>query len=164
MYWWKVSKLADDFIKDRVPERERFKYYIADAIVVSAAAQLMLYVGQPLTIWYALSSIAAIIIPIVGVILCYRVNKDGDDADFIGRIVCLGWPLTIKLGVLFTGLAGIVAFAGVIMAEYYNMSDSGPEALNELISLVYEVVLYLLLYQYMKLVSQAKKSDIQILA
>jgi hypothetical protein len=165
MYWWNVSKLAEDLTNDRVTERERFKYYLADAIVMNAVVQLVIYVGQPFTMWYALSSLAAVVISIVGIVLCYRVNKAGDDADFIERIVCLGWPVTIKLAVLFGVIMIVIAIVGEIMTQHYYMSSTGPEALNELLSLVYEIVLYLMLYKYIKMVSHAKKAqDVQILA
>jgi hypothetical protein len=40
-------------------------------------------------------------ITIIGIVLCYRANRRGDNTDFIGRMICLSWPIGIKLGVVF---------------------------------------------------------------
>jgi hypothetical protein len=36
MYWWNVSKLAEDLREGRVEEKERFKYYFAYSPIDSA--------------------------------------------------------------------------------------------------------------------------------
>lgn len=46
MYWWNITKLADDLRDDRVDEEERFKYYLAAFIAWNIAATLSTYAGD----------------------------------------------------------------------------------------------------------------------
>jgi hypothetical protein len=95
MYWWNVSKLAEDFQQDRVNEKERFKYYLATSIVAGGVSQLVWFLGwaKPLHL-----ITAAVILPvtIIGIALRYRANRGNDNADFIARMVCLSWPIGIR--------------------------------------------------------------------
>ena len=46
MYWWNVSKLAEDFQQDRVDEKERFKYFLAATIGWTAVLEIASYSGS----------------------------------------------------------------------------------------------------------------------
>lgn len=41
---------------------------------------------------------------IVGIILCYRVNRSGDNKDFIPRMICLGWPAGVQFVTILSAL------------------------------------------------------------
>ena len=64
-------------------------------------------------------SIGALIFPtinlaaiVLGIILCYRVNRSGDNSDFIGRMVCLGWPIGIWYAVFYSPFFLIMQYIG----------------------------------------------------
>ncbi len=96
MYWFNSSKLADDFREGRVDERERFKYYLASLIAWSVVVQVLIFSGTVLDVESLVSAGANLIVIVVGTVLCYRVNRRGDDKDFIPRMICLGWPVGVK--------------------------------------------------------------------
>jgi hypothetical protein len=99
MYWLNQSKLAEDLRAGRVDEKERFKYYLATVTTLSIVIPVFFYSVGPLGIDDLIYLIVSAILGIIGIILCYRVNKSGDNTDFIPRMICLSWTVGI-LGVL----------------------------------------------------------------
>jgi hypothetical protein len=114
MYWWNVSKLAEDLREGRVDEKERFKYFLATFIAWNILVVLFIYSGGPFDADRLISAAVFLTIAIIGIILCYRVNKNGDNADFIGRMICLGWPASVQLAAALSGLIlTMVSFFGL---------------------------------------------------
>lgn len=99
MYWWNTSKLAEDLREGRVGEKERFKYFLATFI----ALNILVYSGNAFSIEDLASTNLSLAVIVIGTTLCYRVNKSGDNTDFIGRMICLGWPISIKITVALGG-------------------------------------------------------------
>ncbi len=104
MYWWNASKLAADFREGRVDEKERFKYYLATVITWNVVVQTVFRYGDVSWREHLLYALVMLIITGVGTVLCFRANKRGDDTDFVPRIICLGWPVGIRLSVFFGAL------------------------------------------------------------
>jgi hypothetical protein len=104
MYWWNVSKLAEDLREGRVDEKERFKYFLATFVAWNIVVQLFIYSGVPFSIGAFISAAINLIVAGFGIVLCYRANKSGDDTDFIGRMICLGWPIGVRLVVTFSAI------------------------------------------------------------
>jgi hypothetical protein len=104
MYWWNVSKLAEDLREGRVDEKERFKYFLATFAAWSVAGLLFFYSGGPFSTESLLSTAVNLTVAIIGVILCYRVNRSGDNTEFVGRMICLGWPIGVRLVVTFSAM------------------------------------------------------------
>ncbi len=145
MYWWNVSRLAEDLREGRVTEKERFKYYLATFLVVTVMTEPFLYYDAEFKITDVITAAIDAVALIIGTIVCYRANRDGDNADSIGRMICLSWPIVVRLFVLFLGVYGAL----IVLSSY---SDMG----NVIIGALFEICLYLLLYKYVKIVAQPK--------
>jgi hypothetical protein len=115
MYWWNVSKLAEDLREGRVDEKERFKYFLATFIAWNILVPLFIYTGGPFDTDRWVSAAVYLIIAIIGIALCYKVNSSGDNTDFVGRMICLGWPTAIRLALMF---CGIVLFVGLMNSVF----------------------------------------------
>jgi hypothetical protein len=109
MYWLNVSKLAEDLREGRVDEKERFKYFVATFVAWTIAARVLFFPG-PVTPDTLLSAAVSLILAVAGIFYCYGVNRRGDNTDFIGRMICLGWPVAVWLLMLFSGLFLIMGF------------------------------------------------------
>ena len=97
MYWWNASKLEVDLREGRVDEKERFRYFLATFVAWSVVVHLSIYSGIPFSIDSLIWAAVNVTVTVISIALCYRVNKSGDNIDFIGRMICLGWPA----GVIF---------------------------------------------------------------
>jgi hypothetical protein len=108
MYWRNVSKLAEDFREGRVEEKEKFNYFLATSVFWFIMAEPFFFYGQTFKTMDVISAAAGLTITIIGIILCYRANRSGDNTDFVGRMICLGWPILIKLAVLFLTIGAVI--------------------------------------------------------
>jgi hypothetical protein len=138
-----------------VEEKERFKYYIAFIVLVSAGLQLAQYVSQSASFWNLISNAASVIIPIIGTILCYRANRSGDNRDFIGRMICLSWPIGIKVGVLFAATLVTVLIGTSIVFG----SDADTDPVFAIFDALFEICYYWLLYKYVTIVAQPRGTE-----
>ncbi len=154
MYWWNVSKLAGDFQQDRVDEKERFKYYLAYVTVVMASTELGYYLGRTFTVLSFIDSAATIAISIIGIVVCYRVNQNGDDRDFIGRMICLGWPIFIKLTVLLVIGYLFFFFVNEMVAGRDASSDLAGDILGVVARIFFVICYYWMLYKYVNIAAQ----------
>ncbi|GGB04684.1 hypothetical protein GCM10011491_35970 [Brucella endophytica] len=97
-------ELARRFKSDSVPSKERFWYYFIYTVVLSATLSSYIitefYEYDP-NHWHYLTDIAAVLINMIGISICYRTNKAGDDKEFIERIVCIGFPVLVQVIIMF---------------------------------------------------------------
>lgn len=107
MYWWNVSKLAEDLREGRVDEKERFKYFIAAFVAWNGIVPL--FVLSEGVRGLISSSIIAVTV-VIGIIVGYFINKSGDDTDFVTRMTCLMWTMTVGLLVLFSAVFFVLTF------------------------------------------------------
>ena len=89
MYWWNVSKLAEDLREGRVDEKERFKVLSRDFYRRYLAGQLFFNSGDTFSIERLISVTVILAFTVIGIIVCYKANKSGDNTDFIARMICL---------------------------------------------------------------------------
>ncbi len=153
MYWWRVSKLAEDLREGRVEEKERFKYYIAFIVLDGVVLELARYFPETFNMVKFMSRAAILIINITGTMLCYRTNRSGDNADFIGRMVCLSWPVGIKVFVLFSAISLVVA--NLFGASF---SESDVKLFIAIFGGLFEISFYWLLYKYVRLVAHPNEA------
>lgn len=104
MYWWNASKLAVDLREGRVDEKEKFKYYLATIVAWNIVVQTIFHYGDVSSLQHLLFALVILIITVVGTVLCYRANKRGDNTDFVPRMICLGWPVGIRLAVTYSAV------------------------------------------------------------
>jgi hypothetical protein len=98
----------------------------------------------------------------VGTILCYRTNRSGDDTDFIARMVCLSWPIGIRVLVLFLSIGvTLIALNHIAAAASGSeiVGDAGADVLGELLVLAGEICMFWLLYKYITLVAHGRKPE-----
>lgn len=116
MYWLRVGKLAEDLREGRVTEKERFKYYLATFIAYGVAVQLFIYLGGPFDVDRLISAAVNLTAAVTGIFFCYRINRSGDDSDFIPRMICLGWPVGVWC-VMLAGVCALFAASGGKLQE-----------------------------------------------
>ena len=125
MYWWNASKLAKDLREGRVDEKERFKYFLATFVAWSIVVQLSIYSGIPCSIDSLIWAAVNVTVIVIGIGLCYRVNRRGDNTDFVGRMICLGWPV----GVLLVAPYSIVSLIFPLLLVILNIAALGTPLL-----------------------------------
>jgi hypothetical protein len=111
MYWWNVSSLADDLKEGRIDDKERFRYFLATFLAWSIAVPLYAYFSSPFEAVHLFSVIPNLLFACIGITTCYEFNRRGDNSDFIGRMICLGWPSAIRTIALWLAVLSIFLVA-----------------------------------------------------
>jgi len=102
MYIWNVKALEQGLRGGIISEREQFKYVLFLVIIGGIFVGALASIGGEWNFWRFLDYLMFNVIGIVGAITCYRVNKAGDDKDFIVRYTCLTVPVVVRFVLLIT--------------------------------------------------------------
>lgn len=118
MYFWKTGKLASDIKTVGIEEAVKMSYYLATTIITLIMSMLVIALSPQKDIYSALvECISLIIISILGIKITFASNKGNLGIDYIGRVVALSFPLSIKM--LFFGF-----IFGFVLGLYVEMSKN----------------------------------------
>jgi hypothetical protein len=132
-------ELALRFKNDAVPSRERLIYFLL--FLVPATALSTTYVINFLydpsaNIWdYAIDT-SYVLITVVGTILCYITNKNGDDREFIERYMSIGFPTIVKTTLIF------ILILLINIAIYYFMLGYDQSDESTYVALIYTLAFF----------------------
>ncbi len=137
MYLWKVDSLVEDLKSGRVTQLEQFKYFLLSTVFWG----VLLYIpdSENLTAGFLFLEFAvSMAVSVAGVLVCYRRNSAGDDADFVLRMACLAIPVSVRVLVFFF-LVGI--FLGVVM-EAMSVGEETGDMLISLLAIIVSVAMW----------------------
>ena len=146
MYIWKVNNLVADFRQDNVSEREKYKYFLLSAIIITLIIDPLLKIGHIYSIIDAINLIAQLIITYAGISYCYRCNISAGNKDFIVRAACLGVPVGIRTFVFAIPVFIIVGIIDMVMGVGLETTS----ILMLIASVIFSVAFYIFLGQTIK--------------
>jgi hypothetical protein len=119
MYLWEIKKLESDLQRGSLTQYEKYKYLMAFMIITAICMEGSSYISEIFSFPRFFESSFVLLATIFGTMYCYKVNKAGDNSDFIDRYICLYLPIFIRLMVLF-----FFAFSVFIILGYLTLGDS----------------------------------------
>jgi len=136
MYIWKSTDLANDLRNNNVTEKEKLKYILFWVLATAIASDPFLYTDYEYVLNDAVMSLVMLVIAASGTIYCYKINKGGDNKDFINRYICLSIPVGVRvLSVL------IILFSSIIIIDLsFELNYLGGEKETYTTS-IYEIVI-----------------------
>lgn len=148
MYFWKVTKLAKDLQDNKVNQKEQFKYAMLNSILI-----IILIDPHFTTATAAVpdfrESIIFFLLNVWGIYHCHQANQSGDSNDFILRLICLGFPVSIRVLVFFIPIILVSTFALI----YVDVALIIFERAILILTSVMQIALYLQLANAIKLAS-----------
>ena len=97
MYFWNTNKLIDDLKNERLATSDYKNYYLAGGV----GALLMVFCMRfsPVTnmILSTIDIVLSIIMLIIGINLCFRVNGGNQGRQFLNRLICIVLPISIRI-------------------------------------------------------------------
>lgn len=115
MYVWNTRGLADDLRARRVPEPEKFRYFLAFMFISSLATEAAQYMPEEATAVPLSGSALVVLATLVGTSSCYIANRQGDNECFMERFICLSLPVLVRTMVVFTVLYTAFLVAGALV-------------------------------------------------
>jgi hypothetical protein len=151
MYLWSVKALAEDFREQRVSQHEQFKYALTYGIMLSLLFSSIAYMPatQPSVASFS-CDLADLVAAVLGTVACYRVNRSGDDKDFLVRLYCLGLPV----GISTLAVAAICLVPLIVLPDAAGFPISG-ESLDVLGLVVVIGVYYWRLWHWTRFVAHS---------
>ena len=117
MYFWHTQRLAKDLRDGALSSGEKLKYVIAWVTLICVSLFLAENDAAPNANWE--EYVATLLCLVIFLKYSQRINKKGDDLNFIERLICVSWPETIKFIPCATILAVALELAGRVMPWLY---------------------------------------------
>lgn len=117
MYLWKVDRLVGDFKAGEVSQAEEFKYMLLFTVVMMLGSDPVLNIGTSYNYYDTIGSVLMLGISVFGTYSCYKINRNGDNRDFIVRVMCLGLPVLIRVIVIFIPIFVVSGILEAVLIE-----------------------------------------------
>jgi hypothetical protein len=109
-YSWNTSTLVQDLAHERVTELDALKYALGNGLLVVWAVYWAAWFGGYPSWASILEFAVAVVITVFGTTECYSANGGGAGKSFLRNFACIGWPVNLKLTVLWTVLSAAMYF------------------------------------------------------
>lgn len=116
MYFLNANQVARDLKTGALTETGKVKYFLADALILQSYSLFMIcthITSRSENVLNAFRALGSLAIVLFGIYYCFNINHRGDNKNFIERIVCIGFPLGIK--VYISGVVLFAIFACVVL-------------------------------------------------
>jgi len=153
MYIWKVNKLTEDLKLGRVTSKEEFKYLLANTVAVVIITDPYLYIGTSYNNNDIINTISMLLISIIGLLYCYKVNTSGDNNDYIRRFICISIPIAIRILVFYIPIFILYSVLIYIYSANTNTSNFETDVYSVIITNTYLIAFYVYLSIKIKAVS-----------
>ncbi len=150
MYFWNVNELAQRLKENTLSGYEEMQQYIAFMLFSTLGTQIQrffpnnsLFQTYP---QYFTTSVKLCLIIISSAILigeiiyCHTINKTGDNKDFVKRMICLAFPISMRL--LLFGLLTFVPIFLIFSAAAIEILAAKTMQAQQAIMLVVLIVCY----------------------
>jgi hypothetical protein len=102
------------------------KYYLAFVLTSLLAITISHTSGEHAGAILAGELIATIVLTVAGILICHELNRRGDDRDFVNRMVCLGWPVCIRVAAIMVPAHAIYLAVG-LLATGHSFAEFADE-------------------------------------
>jgi hypothetical protein len=138
MFFWKTKQLRNELITDSISEKEKMKYLLATMTLFAVSEQLG---GSDFSGGYFLAETLSIIfVTIIGILVCFDANSQGDGNNFIERFICISWPITIKIT---TFIMIFLVLMLLLLGKDVDFSEASKgSAIDIFILIIFEVVYF----------------------
>lgn len=122
MYFWNVNALVQELKTGTLTEYEKMKYFLAMTLL-----QLFSLMNGPAFVQFMPLTNSEVLVQLLcfgvivgvtvwGIYHCFIINKHGDNKNFIERIICLGFPIGVRIMVFFSiGMLISIIFAMLML-------------------------------------------------
>lgn len=116
LYWWNTAAVARKLAAGELGERDTFALYLATCVMWVLMTYYAYFTGAHHGWLFLYEMAVAIAITVFGLLRCYDANGGDSGRDFVLRVVCLSFPLGVKINLLSLGLiwATYVAFGALV--------------------------------------------------
>jgi hypothetical protein len=143
MYFWKTKNLEFDLSTGSLSQSDKYKYLLAFMIITAVCMELSSYISELPSFIRLFESSVVILITIIGTMFCHKINRQGDNADFIDRYICLFLPIFIRLVVFIILIFSLYMILGFIFAgDSFDKFTDSTNWVDVIFTVGLEVIFY----------------------
>ena len=140
MYFWNTKALATRLKEGTLTQGEKLPYFLFFVAISYLIYEINFFPNgsEPSEgIEDLVHSGLTICLGVLGTFLCYRVNKEGDNSEFIDRFICLNFPVCIKIILIYIGIFGILVIADEEIGGVPQWLDEESFFISSIIEVIY---------------------------
>lgn len=149
MYIWKINALVEALKEDKLTEKQKKNYKMLFIVILIFTISSFFIVLDPSTFnhYDVIDLVGFVTINAIGILIVYRINKHGNNKDFVLRYLTLTIPIFLRIFVYTTAIA-LIGY--MILPFYLSLSLEETNIFDLIISLLSEIVFTLMMIKYFK--------------
>jgi hypothetical protein len=160
MHFWNTKALAKELRDGTLTERERMKYFLVFMTVLAVVVEIPIYSPEPVSPALIAMSLVSTGITGAGIYITYCANRSGDDKDFIGRFVCLMFPVGVRVVATAIGLyVTYMVIGSIVGGESFDRFTEHTTWIDVAFSLMVGVIFYWRLWHHFNWVSKSHANN-----
>ena len=143
MYFWNTNDLESDLSNRKLSQSDKYKYLLAFMIITAVLMELSSYIPELPSFIRLIESSVVILTTIFGTMFCYKVNRQGDNADFIERYICLSLPIFFRLIGLIIIIFSLYMVCGLILlGDSFDKFTESTNWIDVILTIGFELLYY----------------------
>lgn len=120
MYFWNIQALAQELQLNNISEQEKMYYYLAMVLISLFFIHSNTHIPPPIAI---ASLILTIGVSFWGIKHCFAINAAGDNTLFIERMICLFFPIVVRILIVGTIFCIFLIPALMLLKHYFFITS-----------------------------------------
>ena len=147
MYFWNLNELSIKLKHDCLSPSEVFKYFCFSFAILGKLVLFSAYVSGYSSNEALIDTTISLIITLIGLIICFKINKKGDNNHFLVRFFCLSVPITLRLFLIMVIFLALNYGLFVWLQLHFSVQQLKP--LYSIINAGAGIMLDVIYYAYM---------------
>ena len=154
-----IRALIADFRKKKIDEGLKFKYLLAEFVLLTLGVSLSIQLPPEDGLTWLLTTILCIAGVVAGTVCCFRKNQQGDNVDFVARYIAVNFVVSMRFVVAYFGIMVALIVFYPLLEHTALMSALGVDlALNLAIMAAVLGLYYYFVVRYIGQIAEVKAS------
>ncbi len=154
-----INALVENFKQRRVGEYLKFKYLLAEIILITTLASISMQTPPADNLEWVLYSVLLLFMIVIGTIYAYKQNKQGDNSDFIARYIAVSFVITIRFIITLSLIGAVFGVFAAIAQNFDGLIITLEESVvfNLILNVLITGLYYYLVGKYVREIATARE-------
>ena len=145
MYFWKIDKLKDDIVNNKLTQKDEFLYVIVWFILFEVALTVSAYTGADENIYDTISTFLDITISLFGIYYAYLKNGANKGKEFLKRYLIISFVVSIRLIIITIPIFFLISVAVIATEDLTSLNIDNLEDILVLLYILIANIIYIYL-------------------
>ena len=156
MYFWNINELSIKLKHNVLSPSETFKYFCVSFAILGKFVLFSAYVSGYDSQEALIDTTISLIVTLIGLIICFKINKKGDNQQFLTRFFCLSIPITVRLFLIMVIFLATNYLLFIWLQTIFSIQQLKPiyTLINAGAGIMLDVIYYAYMAKYLALISK----------